>query len=71
MVVEPIGTVRAARSLPEDSFWGGIETAMGSSALDGTPVIDIKPVRREFLPRSALVQPPSSIELMARYWNPS
>jgi tRNA (adenine37-N6)-methyltransferase len=37
-------------------------------AIDGTPVIDIKPVMREFLPRGELRQPTWATELMARYW---
>lgn len=37
-------------------------------AIDGTPVLDIKPVLAEFLPRGPVVQPPWSQELMRRYW---
>ena len=37
-------------------------------AIDGTPVIDIKPVMQEFLPREAVRQPAWSRELMAQYW---
>jgi tRNA-Thr(GGU) m(6)t(6)A37 methyltransferase TsaA len=37
-------------------------------AIDGTPVIDIKPVMAEFLPRGRVRQPPWSIELMRKYW---
>jgi tRNA-Thr(GGU) m(6)t(6)A37 methyltransferase TsaA len=37
-------------------------------AIDGTPVLDIKPVMQEFLPRQAMRQPPWSHELMAQYW---
>jgi tRNA (Thr-GGU) A37 N-methylase len=37
-------------------------------AIDGTPVLDIKPVMTEFLPRQATRQPPWSTELMADYW---
>ena len=37
-------------------------------AIDGTPVLDIKPVMAEFLPRSPLRQPTWSHELMADYW---
>jgi tRNA-Thr(GGU) m(6)t(6)A37 methyltransferase TsaA len=40
----------------------------GLDAIDGTPVIDIKPVMTEFLPRSAVRQPAWSRELMANYW---
>ncbi len=37
-------------------------------AIDGTPVVDIKPVMREFLPRGELRQPAWASELMAHYW---
>ena len=37
-------------------------------AIDGTPVLDIKPVMREFLPRGELRQPEWSRELMRHYW---
>ena len=37
-------------------------------ALDGTPVLDIKPVLREFLPRGEVHQPPWCAELMRDYW---
>lgn len=40
-------------------------------AVDGTPVIDIKPVMQEFLPRTPVKQPDWSRELMARYWGPA
>lgn len=40
----------------------------GLDAVDGTPVIDIKPVMREFLPRGDLRQPEWAGELMAGYW---
>ena len=40
----------------------------GLDAVDGTPVIDIKPVMREFLPRGELRQPEWAGELMAGYW---
>jgi tRNA-Thr(GGU) m(6)t(6)A37 methyltransferase TsaA len=40
-------------------------------AIDGTPVLDIKPVLREFLPRGEHRQPPWSSELMRAYWNPA
>jgi tRNA (adenine37-N6)-methyltransferase len=40
----------------------------GLDAIDGTPVLDIKPVMREFLPRGALRQPQWSHELMKDYW---
>jgi len=37
-------------------------------AIDGTPVIDIKPVMHEFLPRQQVRQPAWSHELMSEYW---
>jgi tRNA-Thr(GGU) m(6)t(6)A37 methyltransferase TsaA len=37
-------------------------------AVDGTPVIDIKPVLTEFLPRSPLRQPAWTHDLLADYW---
>jgi tRNA (adenine37-N6)-methyltransferase len=40
----------------------------GLDAIDGTPVIDIKPVMREFLPREDVRQPAWVWELMASYW---
>ena len=41
----------------------------GLDAIDGTPVLDIKPVMREFLPRGAVRQPDWATELMAEYWS--
>lgn len=41
----------------------------GLDAIDGTPVLDIKPVMEEFLPRGDLRQPGWSRELMRGYWN--
>ncbi len=37
-------------------------------AIDGTPVLDIKPVMVEFLPRGDVRQPAWSHELMREYW---
>lgn len=37
-------------------------------AIDGTPVLDLKPVMRELLPREPLRQPRWSHELMREYW---
>lgn len=37
-------------------------------AIDGTPVLDLKPVMVEFLPRTAVRQPDWSRELMRAYW---
>jgi tRNA (Thr-GGU) A37 N-methylase len=43
----------------------------GLDAIDGTPVLDIKPVMREFLPRGEIRQPGWAGELMATYWSRS
>ena len=40
----------------------------GLDAIDGTPVLDIKPVMQEFLPRTTVRQPEWSRELMRDYW---
>ncbi len=37
-------------------------------AIDGTPVLDIKPVMAEFLPRGDVRQPDWSHKLMQQYW---
>jgi tRNA (adenine37-N6)-methyltransferase len=37
-------------------------------AIDNTPVLDIKPVMQEFLPRGPVRQPEWSRELMRQYW---
>lgn len=39
-------------------------------AIDDTPVLDIKPVFAEFLPRGPVQQPAWSRQLMADYWRP-
>lgn len=41
----------------------------GLDAIDGTPVVDIKPVMKEFLPRGTVLQPKWSAELMSEYWD--
>jgi tRNA (adenine37-N6)-methyltransferase len=38
-------------------------------AINGTPVLDIKPVMAEFLPRHQVRQPAWSHELMREYWS--
>ncbi|CAH0343779.1 tRNA (N6-threonylcarbamoyladenosine(37)-N6)-methyltransferase TrmO [Bacillus sp. CECT 9360] len=45
-----------------------ILTVKGLDAIDGTPVIDIKPVLKEFLPRGETKQPEWASELMIHYW---
>jgi tRNA (adenine37-N6)-methyltransferase len=40
----------------------------GLDAVDGTPVLDLKPYMREFAPRGQVRQPEWANELMSRYW---
>lgn len=48
---------------------GGRELVVaGLDAIDGTPVLDIKPVMAEFLPKGEIRQPEWSHELMQKYW---
>jgi len=47
----------------------GLELVVrGLDAIDGSPVLDIKPHIREFQPRSPVVQPEWISELMGGYW---
>ena len=41
---------------------------VGLDAIDGTPVLDVKPVMKKFLPREEVRQPAWSVELMREYW---
>jgi tRNA (Thr-GGU) A37 N-methylase len=47
---------------------GRVLKVAGLDAIDGTPVLDIKPVMAEFLPRGPVRQPNWSTELMRDYW---
>lgn len=40
----------------------------GLDAVDGTPILDIKPVMKEFLPLEDVKQPAWATELMRNYW---
>jgi tRNA-Thr(GGU) m(6)t(6)A37 methyltransferase TsaA len=40
----------------------------GLDAIDGTPVLDIKPCMRGFLPREEIMEPAWATELMKGYW---
>ena len=40
----------------------------GLDAIDGTPVLDIKPVMAGFLPRGGIREPDWAREIMAAYW---
>jgi tRNA-Thr(GGU) m(6)t(6)A37 methyltransferase TsaA len=52
------------------SVEGTTVTVRGLDALDGTPVLDLKPVMREFLPRGEVRQPAWADALMANYYAP-
>jgi tRNA (adenine37-N6)-methyltransferase len=47
---------------------GNTITVRGLDAVDGTPVLDIKPVFREFEPNQAIRQPEWVASLMKEYW---
>ena len=40
----------------------------GLDAIDGTPVVDLKPAMRAFLPRGEVTEPAWAAELMKDYW---
>jgi tRNA-Thr(GGU) m(6)t(6)A37 methyltransferase TsaA len=47
----------------------GLSVAVeGLDAIDGTPVLDIKPVLKGFLPRGEIREPPWAVEIMRDYW---
>jgi tRNA-Thr(GGU) m(6)t(6)A37 methyltransferase TsaA len=50
------------------SVQGTMLELAGLDAIDGTPVLDIKPVLSGFLPRGALHEPEWAKELMREYW---
>jgi tRNA-Thr(GGU) m(6)t(6)A37 methyltransferase TsaA len=60
--------VSACRLLGIDGLTLHVEAL---DAIDGTPVLDIKPVMAEFLPRGEVRAPDWSHELMATYWSRS
>ncbi len=47
---------------------GRVLTVRGLDAIEGSPVLDIKPVMTEFLPKGEIQQPSWSHELMQHYW---
>jgi tRNA (adenine37-N6)-methyltransferase len=57
--------VSACRLLKVDGLTVTVE---GLDAIDGTPVVDIKPHMKEFAPRGPVAQPAWSTELMADYY---
>ena len=50
------------------SVEGTTLTVAGLDAIDGTPVLDVKPCMRGFLPRGDIREPDWARELMADYW---
>ena len=46
-------------------------TVRGLDAIDGSPVVDVKPYLSEFAPRTPVRQPQWSQELMRGYWSAS
>lgn len=47
---------------------GKVLTVSGLDAIDGTPILDIKPVVKEYLPKDEIKQPKWVSELMQNYW---
>jgi tRNA (Thr-GGU) A37 N-methylase len=47
---------------------GGALEVRGLDAIEGTPVLDIKPVMTGFLPRGEVREPAWAREIMTRYW---
>lgn len=47
---------------------GRVLEVKGLDAIDGTPVLDIKPVMSGFAPRGAIREPDWAREIMAKYW---
>lgn len=50
------------------SVEGNVLMVKGLDAINNTPIIDIKPVLKEFLPREEVTQPKWASELMVDYW---
>lgn len=79
--LRPIGYVRGERADPIDDHWDAIashieldsgqfgpDTVAGLDAIDGTPVLDIKPVMSGFLARGPFAEPDWAREIMEDYW---
>jgi tRNA-Thr(GGU) m(6)t(6)A37 methyltransferase TsaA len=50
------------------SVEGASVNVEGLDAIDGTPVLDIKPVMKGFLPRGEIREPAWAAEIMKDYW---
>ncbi len=44
-------------------------TVLELDAIDGTPVLDIKPVMKAFLPREEIIEPDWVEEITGKYWD--
>ncbi|MGD1933630.1 MAG: SAM-dependent methyltransferase [Candidatus Phaeomarinobacter sp.] len=51
-----------------DRVEGRVLHITGLDAIDGTPVLDLKPVMKGFLPRTSVTEPSWASEIMASYW---
>jgi tRNA (Thr-GGU) A37 N-methylase len=60
--------VTVCRLTSVGDLWIEVESL---DAIDGTPVLDIKPYMREFAPKGDVRQPAWASELMAHYWDPA
>jgi tRNA (adenine37-N6)-methyltransferase len=56
---------------PLDAVEGTTLSVHGLDAIDGTPVLDIKPYVQEYAPRGEIRQPAWAHELMSNYWRAS
>ncbi|WP_034482746.1 TrmO family methyltransferase domain-containing protein [Actinomadura oligospora] len=81
VVSVPVGRVVGGRAEVRDDDWGretaivrldagrfGPEAVAGLDAVDGTPVLDIKPYMAEFGPQGGTTQPDWATELMREYY---
>jgi tRNA (Thr-GGU) A37 N-methylase len=73
MIVEPIGRVGSPNRIGVSvcallDIDGLTLTVQGLDAIDGSPVLDIKPYMSEFGARGDVRRPAWSHELMASYW---
>jgi tRNA-Thr(GGU) m(6)t(6)A37 methyltransferase TsaA len=50
------------------SVEGRVLEVRGLDAIDGTPVLDIKPVMSGFSPRGEIREPSWALEIMEKYW---
>jgi tRNA (adenine37-N6)-methyltransferase len=63
--VTPIGYVHASRDAAVDDLTIRVQ---GLDAIDGTPVLDIKPSMSGFAPRGEVREPAWARERMSGYW---